>query len=112
MTIEFGAVTISCLDPHKVAEFWRRALGVEFAATSESGAAVILAGTPLYFRPADSAPTVGDNIHLDLSTDDLAADAARLRELGATELRRNQWHSTQSITFLDVEGNQFELIAE
>lgn len=112
MTIEFRAITFSCRDPHKVSVFWARALGLHIAATSDSGSAAILAAIPLYFRGCGSETTVGDNVHLDLSTDDLDADATHLRELGATELRRNQFHSTESITFHDVEGNQFDLIAE
>jgi hypothetical protein len=113
MTIEPRAITFNCRDPHKVAVFWAGVLGRHIAATSESGSAAILGAIPLYFRQSgQSDGTVGNNIHLDLSTTDLDADAARLRELGATELSRMEWHSTESITFLDVEGNQFDLTAE
>jgi hypothetical protein len=112
MTTNLGAITFSCQDPHKVAEFWAHALGRHIAATADSGSAAILAAIPLYFRRSTSETTVENNIHLDLTTDDLDADATRLRELVATEVRRDQWHSTKSITFLDVEGNQFDLIAE
>ena len=112
MTIELSAMTFNCRDPHKVSVFWARALCLHIAATSDSGSASILAAIPLYFRRSGSETPVANNVHLDLSTNDLDADATRLRELGATELRRNQWHSTESITFLDVEGNQFDLIAE
>lgn len=112
MTTDIAAITFSCHEPRKVAEFWAHAVGRDVAATSSSGSAAILAHIPLYFRQADPEAPVENNIHLDLSTDDLNADAARLRELGATEVRRNQWHSTESITFLDIEGNRFDLIAE
>lgn len=112
MTTEIAAITFSCQDPGKVAEFWAHALGRHIAATADSGSAAILGAIPLYFRRAESETTVENDIHLDLSTDDLDGDATRLRELGATEVRRNQWHSTESITFLDVEGNQFDLIAQ
>lgn len=112
MTTNIGAVTFSCQDPHKVAEFWAHALGRHVAASADSGSAAILAAIPLYFRRSTSETTVENNIHLDVTTDDLDADATRLRELGATEVHRDEWHSTESITFLDVEGNQFDLIAE
>lgn len=109
---QVAAITFSCRDPRKVAEFWAHALGRDVAATADSGSAAILADVPLYFRRSDTQPTVDNTIHLDLSTEDLDSDAARLRRLGATEIRRNRWHSTESITFLDIEGNQFDLIAE
>jgi hypothetical protein len=112
MTTNLGAITFSCQHPHKVAEFWAHALGRHIAATADSGSAAILAVIPLYFRRSTSETTVENYIHLDLTTDDLDADATRLRELGATGVRRDEWHSTKSITFLDVEGNQFDLIAE
>jgi hypothetical protein len=112
MNIDIAAVTFSCQDPHKVAGFWAGALGRDVAAEADSGSAAILASIPLYFRRSESAATAENNIHLDLSTQDLEADAARLAELGAVEVRRNHWHSTESITFVDVEGNQFDLIAE
>lgn len=112
MTTDIAAITFSCHDPHKVAKFWADALNRHIAATSDSGSAAILAAVPMYFRRADSEGTPENRIHLDLSTDDLDAEAARLLELGAIEVRRNQWHSTESITFIDVEKNQFDLIAE
>lgn len=109
---DIAAITFSCQDPGKVADFWAQALGHNVAARAESGSAAILAAIPMYFRQAEADATGGSSIHLDLSTDDLEADATRLRKLGATEVRRNRWHSTESITFLDIEGNQFDLIAE
>ena len=112
MTTDIAAITFSCQDPRKVAEFWAHVLRLNVAATADSGSAAILADTPLYFRRSQHESTAENNIHLDLSTDDLDGDATRLRELGATEVRRNKWHSTESITFRDIEGNQFDLIAE
>jgi hypothetical protein len=50
--------------------------------------------------------------HLPLHRPDLDAEAERLRQPGATEVRRNQWHSTESIILRDIEGNEFDLVAE
>jgi len=111
MTADIAAVTFTCQDPRKVAEFWAQVLGLNLAATASSGSAAILGTVPLYFRQSETAAPGGNDIHLDLSTDDLEADAARLRELGATEVQHHQWHSTESVTFVDIEGNQFDLIA-
>lgn len=112
MTTDIAAITFSCKDPLKVAEFWAHVVGRHVAATADSGSAAVLADIPMYFRRSEPDATVENNIHLDLSTDNLDADATRLRELGATEVRRHQWHSTESITFLDIEGNRFDLVAE
>ena len=112
MTTHIAAITFGCQDPHKMAEFWSHALGRNIAATASSGSAAVLADVPLYFRRSEPETPTENNLHLDLSSDDLDADAERLRELGAAEVRRKQWHSTESITFLDIEGNEFDLIAE
>lgn len=114
MTAEVAAVTFRCRDPRKVGMFWAQVLGVKVAATSDSGSTAILAAIPMYFQRAESPATAegmpDDTVHLDLVSDDLDADATRLCELGATEVRRDQWHSSRSITFLDIEGNRFDLI--
>lgn len=114
MTVEVAAVTFRCHDPRKVGMFWAEVLGVNVAATADSGSTAILAALPMYFQRAESPVTTertpGGDVHLDLVSDDLDSDATRLRELGATEVRRDQWHSSRSITFLDIEGNRFDLI--
>ena len=111
MMTKIAAVTFSCEDPRKVAAFWAEVLDREVAATAGSESAAVLATVPLYFRRCPGTTRRGNNVHLDLSTHDLDADATRLRELGAVEVRRTEWHSTTSITFTDIEGNQFDLIA-
>ena len=112
MAADIAAITFACRDPRKVAEFWAHALGREVAATAGEESAAVLARVPMFFRRAESDKTIGSDLHLDLKTEDLAAEASRLRGLGATEVRRNQWHSTESITFVDIEGNKFDLVAD
>lgn len=113
MTTSIVAITFSCDDPHEMAEFWAKVLGERIAATAGSEAAAILGAVPLYFRKkhSEAAPSV-NSIHLDLSTEHFDTEIARLRELGAIEVRRNLWHSTESVTFLDIEKNAFDLVAE
>ncbi|WP_051549463.1 VOC family protein [Nocardioides sp. URHA0032] len=112
MMVNIAAVTFSCVDPHKVADFWAEALGSSVAATATSGSAAVIADVPLFFRRGEAPGERANRIHLDLSTDNLEAEADRLRGLGATEVRRNRWHSTESVTFRDIEGNEFDLVAE
>jgi hypothetical protein len=112
MTAAIAAITFSCRDPGKVADFWAQALDLEVAATGGEESAAVLARIPIFFRRARPDAPTGSDVHLDLSTEDLDAEAARLRALGATEVHRNRWHSTESITFVDVEGHQFDLVAD
>jgi hypothetical protein len=112
--VNIAAVTFSCVDPHRVADFWAKTLGRPVAASASSGSAAVIADVQLFFRRGDAVADPANRIHLDLSTDDLEAEAEadRLRQLGASEVRRDGWHSTESITFRDVEGNEFDLVAE
>lgn len=112
MTVNIAAMTFTCVDPHEVAAFWAKALGKSVAATASSGSAAVIADVPLFFRRGEHPGQNGSRTHLDLSTMDLDLEADRLRGLGATEVRRNRWHSTESITFRDIEGNEFDLVAE
>jgi hypothetical protein len=112
MTVNIAAITFTCVDPHEVAAFWAKALGKSVAATASSGSAAVIADVPLFFRRGERTGQTGTRTHLDLSTMDLDVEADRLRDLGATEVRRNRWHSTESITFRDIEGNEFDLVAE
>jgi len=57
----------------------------------------------LYFQKVPEPRSAKNRVHLDLRADDVEAEAARLVELGATELHRNHtW-----ITLRDPQGNEF-----
>lgn len=112
MTADIAAITFSCREPRKVAAFWAQILGREVAATAGEESAAVLADIPIFFRRGESDTAIGSDLHIDLSTEDLDAEATRLLGLGATEVRRNRWHATESITFVDIEGNQFDLVAD
>ena len=112
MTINIAAVTFTCADPHAVADFWAEVLGRSVAATADSGSAAVLADVPLFFRRGEALAEPANRVHLDLSTEDLEAEADRLCGLGATEVRRHRWHSTESISLRDIEGNEFDLVAD
>ncbi len=57
----------------------------------------------LYFQKVPEPKSVKNRVHLDLRADDVEAEAARLVELGATELHRSPtWN-----TLRDPQGNEF-----
>jgi predicted enzyme related to lactoylglutathione lyase len=110
MTMKLGGVTIDCLDPRALAEFWSKALGA--TATDYGGEFVFLA------PEGESGPYVGlqrvpekrvgkNRAHVDFSTDDRPAEVARLVGLGATEVAE---HTVPGLTWTvlqDPDGNEF-----
>jgi hypothetical protein len=89
-----AAKTLRCQDPQKVAMSWAHALGLSIAVTNFKSSPFV-ATVPQYFERAGSEMTVGNRVRLDHVSDDLDADATRLRELAATEVRRDRWHSAR-----------------
>ena len=98
-------ITFACDEPVKLAEFWREALGyehievpqeVEEAASAaiergelEADAWAMLvnpdgSGPRLLFQRKPKGSTTDIPIHLDLHSEDRAAEVERLTELGAT----------------------------
>jgi hypothetical protein len=110
--VNIAAVTFSSIDPYEVADFWAEAVSTSVAGIANSGSAVVLADVPLFFRRCEADQEAANRIHLDLSKNGLESEGDRLRQLGATEVRRNRWHSTEFITFRDIDGNEFDLVAE
>jgi hypothetical protein len=49
--------------------------------------------------------------HLNLITSDFEAEAARLLALGAVKVKETCQNGARWLTFFDVEGNEFDLIA-
>lgn len=104
-------VTIDCDDPRKLAEFWTAALGTTVANDIE-GEFLMLApsqpgGVTLGLQRVPEAKDGKNRVHLDLNSEDRAADVARLVELGATVLDE-QVHAGFAWTVLtDPAGNEF-----
>ena len=60
----------------------------------------------------DLAIASGKNrLHIDLFSDDLEGEAARLRALGATEVQRHPGDDGGWIVLADPDGNQFCIVA-
>jgi predicted enzyme related to lactoylglutathione lyase len=106
MALSIGMVTIDCSDPQALAEFWTAALGTSVA--GDYGEFVLLAGTPALGLQKVSEPRVGKNrVHLDLQTDDRAAEVARLTALGASLLAEHSAPGLWWTVLTDPEGNEF-----
>jgi predicted enzyme related to lactoylglutathione lyase len=112
MALTAHMVTIDCVDPRSLAEFWSEALG--YVQVADLGGYLIL-------RPADGSPgglTVSlqevpeppsgkNRIHLDLEASDRADEVARLVTLGATTVREHAYSEFAWTVLADPEGNEF-----
>ncbi|MFJ5228769.1 VOC family protein [Kitasatospora sp. NPDC088391] len=119
-----AAVVVDCEDPRVMARFWGAATGwTVHRVTGDFAALRSAAGTGPYLeflrvpRPA-GAPTAPDRVHLDLlpagagagAGDVRAAEAARLRALGAVDLDLGQGDVPWTV-LADPEGHEFCVLA-
>jgi predicted enzyme related to lactoylglutathione lyase len=99
-------VTIDCSNPQSLAEFWTAALGTTVA--GDYGEFVHLTGTPGLGLHKVPEPRAGKSrVHMDLSTDDRAAEVSRLTALGAAVLAEHSAPGLWWTVLADPEGNEF-----
>lgn len=113
MDIRLRAVTIDAADPHGLARFWSAVTGREIIATGPGLARVastIQDGPVLLFLSVPELKTVKDRIHLDLETDDRAAEVKRIMDLGASYHSEVQETNHAWTVLQDPEGNEFCVI--
>jgi len=104
-----GSVVINCEDMERMTEFWVGALGLTPGPLTEEGRFRVLGGerVNLSLQVAQS-PIVGRNeVHLDLYTDDAAAQVERLVKLGARVVRHSEAPDDRYTVMEDPEGNAF-----
>ncbi|MBW3084878.1 hypothetical protein KEM60_01067 [Austwickia sp. TVS 96-490-7B] len=105
-TFTIRMITIDCLNPGALAEFWSAA--TDRPVLADHGDFVIVDSRPLLgFQRVDS-PTPGKNrIHFDVGSSDREALVGRLRQLGAVE---HETYTVPGLTWTvmrDLEGNVF-----
>lgn len=91
MAIRLGSVSLDCPNPHDLAEFYARLLGLEVTFDSETFSAIHLGGVWLSMQQVGShtAPTWPDpaipqQVHLDFAVDDLDSAQQVAVDAGAT----------------------------
>ncbi|GAA1161700.1 VOC family protein [Kribbella jejuensis] len=109
-----AAVVVDCTDPAEMARFWGEAMDWTVQSVTDTQAALRSpAGGPyLEFIRTPDAKSGLNRIHLDLRPypgDNHAAEANRLRTLGATDLDIGQGNVPWTV-FSDPEGNEFCLL--
>ncbi|MCC9738657.1 VOC family protein [Streptomyces sp. MNU89] len=111
-----AAVMVDCADPRAMARFWGEAVDWTLHEVTDDQAVFRSAkgsGPYLEFLRTPGVKTVPDRVHLDLLPypgDDKAAEAARLRALGATDLDLGQG-DVPWMCLADPEGHEFCVLA-
>ncbi len=111
-----AAVVVDCADPQAMARFWGEAMDWTLHQVTDDHAVLRSAkdvGPYLEFLRTPGVKTVPDRVHLDLLPypgDDKAAEVARLRALGATDLDLGQGDVPWTC-LADPEGHEFCVLA-
>ncbi|WP_328494999.1 VOC family protein [Streptomyces sp. NBC_00414] len=112
-----AAVVVDCVDPRAMARFWGDAIGWTLLEVSDDHAVWRSdkgVGPYLEFLRSPDVKTVPDRVHVDLVPDpgdDKAAEVARLRALGATDLDIGQGGDVPWTCLTDPEGHEFCVLA-
>jgi predicted enzyme related to lactoylglutathione lyase len=110
MTIRLGSTVINCADLERMTRFWSQALQLTPSSQAAGDDFRVLrgeAGRRLSLQLAQTPVTARDQMHLDLFTDDQAAEVERLTGLGARFVRHNQDPDDDYVVMTDPEGNEF-----
>ncbi|MDF5758840.1 VOC family protein [Spongiactinospora sp. TRM90649] len=111
-----AAVVVDCVDPRAMARFWDEAMDWTLHEVTDDHAVLRSAkgvGPYLEFLRTSYVKTVKNRIHLDLrpyAGDDQAAEADRLRALGAVDVDLGQGDVPWTV-LADPEGNEFCVLA-
>ena len=109
MTLRLGSTVINCADLELMTGFWSQALHLSPSQADEDDFRVLRDdhGRRLSLQLARTPVTARDQMHLDLFTDDQAAEVERLTGLGARFVRHNQDPDDDYVVMTDPEGNEF-----
>jgi predicted enzyme related to lactoylglutathione lyase len=117
MSISVLAISFDAHDAGQLAHFWAEALQgrVNDGATEDFASMAADPGSELgpilMFHKVPEGKTVKNRVHFDLQAADVAAEAGRLTRLGAKQIRSLAENNNRWISFVDPEGNKFDLVA-
>jgi predicted enzyme related to lactoylglutathione lyase len=112
MALRAHMVTIDCVDPPKLAEFWTQAAGYQVTWDGAGGEFLVLGaaqgdGVALGLQRVPE-PRLGKNrVHVDWAADDREAEVKRLTALGATVAAEHSMPNLTWTVLADPEGNEF-----
>ncbi len=114
MAIRLGSTVINCADLELMTRFWSQALGLLPSPAEPGDDFRVLRGDRdnLSLQRSRTPVTARDQMHLDLYSDDQAAEVERLTGLGATLVRHHQEDPDDDyVVMTDPEGNEFCVVA-
>ena len=114
MGIRIGNVGIDTNDMEKATKFWQKVTGYKVASSDDTSTYLEdpNKGGPGLSLLVVPEPKKGKNrLHLDLYTEDMNSEVARIKKLGATEVKSFADGDSGWVVLADTDGNQFCVIA-
>jgi catechol 2,3-dioxygenase-like lactoylglutathione lyase family enzyme len=109
MSIRLGSVVVNVADLERMTAFWAEALGHTPSSLDPADDFRVLRGerVNLSLQLADTVVTGRDQMHLDLYTEEQAAEVERLVGLGASVVRHHEEAGDDYVVMRDPEDNEF-----
>jgi predicted enzyme related to lactoylglutathione lyase len=117
MSISVLAISFDAHNAAQLANFWAEVLHRTVNDGATEDFASIAADTDsqlgplLMFHKVPEGKTVKNRVHFDLEAAEVLTEADRLTSLGAKQIRSLAENNNRWISFLDPEGNEFDLVA-
>ena len=117
MSISVLAISFDAHNAAQLANFWADALHRTVNDGATEDFASIAADTDsqlgplLMFHKVPEGKTVKNRVHFDLKAPEVLTEADRLTSLGAKQVRSLAENNNRWISFIDPEGNEFDLVA-
>jgi predicted enzyme related to lactoylglutathione lyase len=112
MSLTIAQVVFDCQDAEKLGGFWAAVLDRPLDPGASSYFATIGRQDErltLMFLKVPEPKQLKNRLHLDLSSDDWAAELKRVTELGAAQVGEFREYGIRWFTLRDPEGNEFDL---
>jgi predicted enzyme related to lactoylglutathione lyase len=116
MSISVLAISFDAHNAAQLAQFWAEALHRTVNDGATEDFASIAADTDsrlgplLMFHKVPEGKTVKNRVHFDLEAADVLTEADRLTSLGAKQVRSLAENNNRWVSFIDLEGNEFDLV--
>jgi predicted enzyme related to lactoylglutathione lyase len=113
MAIRLGSTVINCADMELMTGFWSQALHLVPSSDAKGDEFRVLRGehVNLSLQLSRTPVSARDQMHLDLYSDDQAAEVQRLAGLGANVVRHHEDPDDDYVVMTDPEGNEFCVVA-
>jgi predicted enzyme related to lactoylglutathione lyase len=112
MAIRLGSTVINCADIETMTRFWSQALHLSPSSSDPDFRLLRGEHVNVSLQRTQTPVTARDQMHLDLYSDDQAAEVDRLTGLGARAVRHVREPDDDYVVMTDPEGNEFCVAAK